>query len=77
MYYYTKTSLRVAPHLELIYGSWDPRFPDPLIDTAGLLQLSLCLVRHAALPLQSHATVPRLLISVHPLLQYLEEHLNL
>jgi hypothetical protein len=25
MYYYTKTSLRVAPHLELIYGSWDPR----------------------------------------------------
>jgi hypothetical protein len=27
MYYYTKTSLRVTPHLGIVYVSWDPRFP--------------------------------------------------
>ena len=49
MYYYTKTSLRVAPHLELIHGSWDTRLAGSPVNTAGLVQFALPLVHHAAL----------------------------
>ena len=49
MYYYTKTSLRVTPHLRIIYGSWDPRHAGSPVNTAGLAQIALLLVHHAAL----------------------------
>jgi hypothetical protein len=38
MYYNTKTSLRVTPQLEIIYGSWDPRFPDVLHSFSSICQ---------------------------------------
>jgi len=49
VYYYTKTSLRVTPHLRIIYGSWDPRHAGSPVNTAGLVQIALLLINHAAL----------------------------
>ena len=49
MYSFTKTSLRVTPHLRIIYGSWDPRHAGSPVNTAGLVQIALLLIHHAAL----------------------------